>query len=289
MLVRPPFGCAILLLGLVPGAAMAQAPSGPTAGPAPTREVRLQLAGAVNNAGLQHAVEVSWRWPTGASSRPLRAGAHRAVGLVNVLTPSTNRLGAWVQWAPLSVASIRLGAEPTVYFGTFHSVQTFSGYDAPFDVDTRKARGGRAASGLRAYATPVLQVRVRAIAIRSSAELEWWRVGIAGPVYYEPARDTLLAARGDTLVNMSNAATFLRTRPDGRSSSAGVLHQLTRVFDAPQNRIQRLGVVGVHEFAARPLGLPHLAVTAAAWRYLDDPSKRGQWGGSAAFAVRFVR
>ena len=282
---------ASLILAFLPGAVVAQPiPAAEGGAAAPAREVRHQLGAAVNNAGLQAVTELAWRWPSGASAHPLRRGAHTAVGVVHVLTPSMDRVGGWLQWAPLSILSVRAGVEPAVYFGTFHSVQTFPGYDAPFDADTRSTgAAGRRAVGLRSYVSPAIQARIGPVAFRTTADVEWWRVGLAGPRYYEPARDTLLATRGDALLNMTSVAMYQHERPGGGTSAGGVLHHLMRVFDAPQNRVQRLGLIGVHEFSGRPLQLPPLTLTATAWRYLDDPSKRDEWGAAASLGVRFVR
>ena len=43
---------------------------------------------------------------------------------------------------------------------------------------------------------------------------------------------------------------------------------MTDVFDAPDNRSQRLGLIGIREFGAPHFRLPHLRVTAIVWRYL---------------------
>lgn len=252
-------------------------------------EARNQLGASINNAGLQDVFEVGWQRPLGRSTHPLRSGAHVAAGVVNVITPSMTRLGGWVQVAPLSVVSVRVGAEPGAYFGTFHSLQSFQSYGDPFDTDTRNARGkGRAATGLRAYVTPAAQFRAGPFAFRSTADVEWWRAGVAGPLYYEPARDTLLRADGGWLVNATTVALLQRDGGGGGFTAGGVLHHLTRVADAPGNRIQRLGAIAMHEFGTPRLGVPHLRLTATAWRYLDDPSKHGEWGAAIAAGVRFV-
>lgn len=288
MNLRTLLGRAVLILGVLEERGLAQSLPA-EGGSGRERTVRNQVSAAVNNAGLQDTFEVSWRWPTGGSTHPLRTGAHTAIGLVGVVTPSTGRVGAWAQWAPLSVIAVRAGAEPVAYFGTFHSVQTFQVYDAPFDADTRRAGGGRSAAGLRGYVSPTLQMRVGPLVVRTTADVERWRVNLAGPLYYEPARDTLLSTRGGTLVNATSIAMYQRDRSGGGLTGAGVMHHLTEVFDAPANRIQRLGAIGTHEFAARPFGLPHLTVTATVWRYLDDPSKQGEWGAGATVGLRFVR
>lgn len=287
--LRSRFGPLVLILTMLSPGAFAQSLPPDTSGRGAERSLRNQLGASINNAGLQDTFELTWRWPAGSSPRPLRAGAHQALGLVAVLTPSTSRLGAWVQWAPLSVLAVRAGAEPAIYFGTFHSLQAFRAYDAPFDADTRRLGGGRSAIGLRAHVSPTLQMRIGGVVARTTADIEWWRTNLDGPLYYEPARDTLLATRGGGLVNATSVVMYQHDRSTGGATSGGLLHHVTEVFAAPGNRIQRLGAIGVHEFGARPFGLPHLSVTAMGWRYLDDPSKRGDWGAAAAVTVRSVR
>ncbi len=280
--------------GVVLGSLLATTVAAQTTPPAdagasggPTRELRHQIGASINNAGVQDTLEIAWQRPLTTSIHPLRAGAHLSAGVVNVLTPSMDRLGGWVEYAPLSIASLRVGAEPSAYFGTFHSVLAFQGYDDPFDADTREARGaGRAATGLRSYVTPAVQFRAGPVAVRTAADIEWWRVDVSGPFYYEPARDTLIRARGDWLVNATTVALYQRDRAAGGFTAGGVLHHVMQVFDAPDNRIQRLGVIAMHELAAPHFGLPHLRATVTAWRFLDDPSKRSEWGAAVAVGFR---
>ena len=292
MTIFSPVVRAVLLLGSVLAAsadAQTLTPSDTGSPDGVRREVRNQIGASINNAGLQDTLEISWQRPLTTSTHPLRSGAHVAAGVVNVLTPSMDRLGGWVQMAPLSIVSVRIGAEPGAYFGTFHSLMSFRGYDDPFDKDTRDARGrGRAATGLRAYVTPAAQFRAGPMVFRTTADIEWWRAGVSGPFYYEPARDTLLKADGDWLVNATTVALYQRDGGTGGFTSGGVLHHVMEVADAPDNRIQRLGLIAMHEFASPRFGLPHLRVTATAWRYLDDPSKRHEWGAAMAADFRVI-
>jgi hypothetical protein len=58
------------------------------------------------------------------------------------------------------------------------------------------------------------------------------------------------------------------------------MHALTRVDGDSLNQIQRLGIVAIRPFGGRFLGF-----TGSLSRYLDDPSKRGEW--TAALAIGF--
>jgi hypothetical protein len=63
------------------------------------------------------------------------------------------------------------------------------------------------------------------------------------------------------------------------------MHALTRVDGDSLNQIQRLGIVAIRQFGGRFLGFAKPSFTGSLSRYLDDPSKRGEW--TAALAIGF--
>lgn len=250
------------------------------------REVSGQLGASINNAGLQNTIGVSWTWPIASSDHPLLKGAHIAAGISNALTPAQARLGGWIEFSPLSLLDIRVGFDPSAYFGTFNALQGFDSYADPFDKDARDARGGASAgTGSRTYIGGTLKLKAGPIAAATSADFEAWRSNASSPMFYEPTRDTLLASGGDGLVNATNVVMYQRPLTSG-TVSAGLIHHLTSVFDAPAgNRIQKLGVIGIREFEGTRFRLPNARVTAILSRYLEDPWKKGEW--TAALAVGF--
>jgi hypothetical protein len=263
----------MLAVGL-PGIAVAQ-----------VREVRGQVGASINNAGLQNTLDVLWTWPTTASSHPLLSGAHIATGITNAITPTQTKLGAWLECSPLSILDLRAGIDPSAYFGTFDSLMGFSSYDQPFDPDSRKARGGaRAGHATRAYVSPTLKFRAGPIVASAGAELEWWRSSADGTFFYEPTRDTLLKSGGDRMVTTTSVVMY-QWHPGDDALSVGGIHTTARVFDAGDNRIQRLGMIAVKQFGAKRLRVPHPRLTMVIARYLDDPTKRDQW--TAALAIGF--
>jgi len=276
---------AALVGGVVPASATAQTASGngaPTA--APRREVREQIGASVNNLGLQNTVEIAWTWSVSESRNPLFSDAHVSAGVTHGLTPGQTRLGGWLEYAPLSIVSVRAGVDPTAYFGTFNSLMSFDRHTDPFSKSDRDARGGaKAGTGMRAYVTPAVRMKTGPIVASASADFEWWRSSASGALFYEPTRDTLLASRGDRLVNTTTVA---MCQPAATLSIGGI-HTLTYVFDAPGNRIQKLGAIAVKEFQASLFHLPRPRVTLAVARYLDDPSKERQW--TAAMAIGFSK
>lgn len=243
----------------------------------PRREVRGQLGASFNNLGLQSSVDVVWTRPLSASANPLASGAKISAGVTNAVTPAQARVGAWVEYSPLSILDIRAGADPAAYFGTFHSLLSFDAYDDPFDDRTRKARGdARGGTALRAYVSPTLKARAGRFVASVGADLEWWRASASGPYFYEPTRDTLLKTSGDTLI--TTTAVVMREHdlgPGGRLA-IGAIHTRATVPGAPGNRIERVGAIGIREFGSRRLRLPHPRLTGVLGCYVRDPSKRGQ-------------
>lgn len=252
------------------------------------REVTGQLGASINNAGLQNTLGVSWTRGLFSSDHPLLKDAHMAVGITNAVTPAQARLGGWVEFSPASILDLRAGFEPTAYFGTFNSLQSFDSYADPFDKDARDLRGAaRAGTGMRTYVGGTLKLKAGPFVAATSSDLEAWRSSASGPMFYEPTRDTLLKSGGDALMNSTSVLMYQRQLGSG-TASAGIIHNLTDVFDAPAgNRIQKLGVIGVREFSGRRFHLPNARFTAVVSKYLEDPSKKGQW--TAAMAIGFRR
>jgi hypothetical protein len=239
---------------------------------------------------LQNSLEVAWVKPLSTSANPLLAGARLAGGVVSVITPTMTRAGGWVEYAPFSIVAVRAGLEPVFYFGSFSSLMAFPSYDAAFDQDVLSQKAGTSAGvGLKGYVTPSIQFRAGRVVARVSADLEYWRSSADGPYFYEATRDQLLASGGDQLINTSSVAMYEHPTGGGGTVSAGVVHGLTRVFDAGQNQSQRLGVIAMRQFASTHLRLPKPRFTVLVYRYLDDSSKQDGWGGAVAIGFRTGR
>ena len=261
------------------------------ASPGPKRILDESLGFSVNRLGLQHVLDLRWVWPLTSSRSPLLAGAHATVGVTNVITPAYTRLGAWVEVSPLSILDLRVGAEPGAYFGTFGSLMSFSSYADPFDDTTRTVRKdeARSGSGSRLYVSPTLKMRVGQFVAASSVDLEWWRSSAGGPLYYEPARDTLLKIEGDRLLGVSSV--FLRQHAlRGREGlSYGLAHHVTYVFDAPGNRSQLIGLIVVRQFGPKRFGLHAPRIGGQVSYYLSDPSRKGQITASLGLSIGLDR
>jgi hypothetical protein len=283
----------LLMLGWVlvgPTAALrADDAPGPTAGA--TRETQESLGASVNNLGLQNVVDVSWRWGLSSSPSVLRRDAHVALGLSHTLTPSYTRLGAWAELSPLSILDIRVGLEPTAYFGTFHSLMSFDRYTDAFDNDSRDARPGKWGFGTagRVYVSPTLKMKVGAVVAVASADFEWWRSSAPGPFFYEPSRDILLRASGDRMLATQGLLLHQREMAAGGTLAFGLIHNLTYVYDAPENKVQKLGAVAIRQFAGRRFGLRDPRIGGYVSYYLNDRSKKGQIGAALGISFKVGR
>jgi len=253
---------------------------------APTRHLQETLGGSVNTLGIQNNLELSWRWGLSHSQNPLLKDAHFTVGFNDSLSPAYNRLSAYVELSPLSILDLRAGIEPAVYFGTFSALQDFTGYDDLFDEDTRRETNGRAKAGLggRVYLAPTFKIRFGRVILATSAEFEWWKAGNDGPYFYESTRDLLMKAEGDSMVQTSSVVLYEIPRGEGKVL-IGPIHNLFDVYDAPQNRIHRLGLLGVYEVAPRRWGVGQPTAILQVQRYLEDRFKQDEL--MAILAVRF--
>jgi hypothetical protein len=287
--------CGIVVVGLIAcgpaGEAAGQVPRGNQGNPSPKgHEITGQLGASFNNPGLQNTLDVAWVKPLSSSANRLLADARLAAGVVSVITPTMTRAGGWVEYAPLSIVAVRAGIEPIFYFGTFSSLMPFPSYDSTFDQDVLSQKAGTSAGvGLKSYVTPSIQFRAGPLVARASADLEYWRSSADGPFFYEATRDQLLASGGDRLINTTSVAMYEHRTGGGGAVSAGVFHGLTRVVDAGQNQSQRLGIIGVRQFASTHLRVPKPRFTVLVYRYLDDRFKQDSWGGAIAIGFRAGR
>ncbi len=245
------------------------------------------FAFVANPLGIQDAFEVSWTKSINRSDALLFKDAHVAVGLVSKLTPAFERVGAWFEYAPLSVLDLRVGVEPVYYFGTYKAFLPFESASARFDDDLIEARVEEAASGFagRVYLSPTLKARFGAVVARVKAEVGWWKAQKKGePFFYEPAWDTLIKASGSRVLTVEALALRELKLGGEKTLLLGPVYDLTTVTDASSNRKQDIGllIVGSKSGSFHALKDPTLAVKA--YYFLEDPWRRHQ----AALQVALV-
>lgn len=240
-----------------------------------------------NPLGLRAEAEVHWRWALSQSEHLLLKDAHVAFGFTDQLSPAYDRLQAWVELSPLSILDLRAGVEGVAYFGTFGNLVGFPGYDSDFSDDARELVEDQAVArvGRRFFASPAVKFKAGRFSFRAAADFEWWKVHDAPEaVFYEPFRGTLLAAHGDSLVNGTNILLCDVSRGGTESVRVGVFHDYLNVWDAPENRKQRLGPILQVRLGRHRLGGRDPLLSFAVLDYLEAPNRSGV-GGFVALSL----
>jgi len=274
---------AILLIVGASGPATAQDPSSSRTW---KRRFENTFAFVANPLGIQDAFEVSWTKPINRSDAPLHKDAHVAAGIASRLTPAFERIGAWFEYAPLSVLDLRVGVEPVYYFGTYKVFLPFESAAVRFDDDVIEARVKEAAAGFagRVYFSPTLKARAGPVIARVRAELGFWKAQSKGePFYYEPAWDTLIKAGGSRVMTVE--ALVLREFQLGgdRTLLLGPVYDLTTVSDARANRKQDVALLAVLTKSGNLRALKDPTIAAKLIYFLQDPWRRHEPALQIAF------
>jgi hypothetical protein len=238
------------------------------------------LGGQANPLSLQLRMNLGWKRPLRYASpdTPITRDAHLGWGVAEALTPAYSRTELWGQLTPLSILDLRVGAEFAGYFGTFWNLQGFPSYDADFSDDAREASKdqAQAAAGYCVRFSPTLKYAVGRIGFRSTADFEQWHLSKPGPYFYEPYRGALLASGGDLLLSLSTVLVADVTPSRNGRVQVGVMHELLEVFDAPQNRRQRLGPILIWRLSdKRRFGIPEPVLYLGVLPYLQAPNRSG--------------
>jgi hypothetical protein len=261
----------------------AQEPTPPSAW---KRRVENTFAFVLNPLGIQDAFDVSWTKSTSSSDSLLHKDAHIGVGVSSKLTPAFERLGAWFEYAPLSILDLRVGVEPVYYFGTYKVFLPFAGPRARFDDDVIEARVKEAASGFagRVYVSPTVKARVGSVVGRVKTEISWWKAQKKGePYYYEPAWDTLIKASGSTVLTLEALALREFKLAGEKTLLVGPVYDFTRVNNAAANRKQDLGILAVWSKTGSFHALKDPTVAAKVFYFLQDPWRRHELAAQFAF------
>jgi hypothetical protein len=250
------------------------------------RRVENTFAFVLNPLGIQDAFDVSWTKSISSSESLLHKDAHLGVGVSSKLTPAFERLGAWFEYAPLSILDVRVGIEPVYYFGTYKVFLPFAGPKARFDDDVIEARVKEAASGFagRAFFSPTVKARVGSVVGRLKTEISWWKAQKEGePYYYEPAWDTLIKASGSTVLTLEALALREFKLAGEKTLLVGPVYDLTRVNNATANRKQDLGILAVWSKTGSFHALKDPTVAAKVFYFLQDPWRRHELAAQFAF------
>lgn len=178
-------------------------------GPPPARRLNLQ------------SINVVRMGPAAAESQNALAYSHRLYKssnpllMLNVLQPELNvklnpagfKIGPALLVSPLSILSVRMGADFVQHAGTFGILQSYDDATADYSDTPRIARGetqAYAASGVRLFLEPSIQLKAGPLAFRLKWGIEHHDMALADSdgsgqvdrVFYDPPNDTLLPAQG---------------------------------------------------------------------------------------------
>ncbi|MBX7184709.1 MAG: hypothetical protein K1Y01_06125 [Vicinamibacteria bacterium] len=244
----------------------------------------------LNPLGVMDSLDVSWTKPINQSDDLLHKDAHLATGLMNRFTPAFARVGAWFEYSPLSVVDLRVGVEPIYYFGTFKAFLPFEKASANFDDDVIRERQGQAAAGFagRAFFSPTLKARAGSVVARARAEVSRYKAAKAGePYFYEPILDTLVRAKGSTVLTLEVLALREFDRGNGRKFLIGPVYDLTTVRQAPENRKQDIGAIAAWSKSGAFHSVSDPALAAKVVYFLEDPVRRHEAAAFITLGFRF--
>ncbi|RKG64413.1 hypothetical protein D7V80_27020 [Corallococcus sp. CA054B] len=204
------------------------------------------------------------------------------------LSPAFFKLGPVVELQPLAIFNVRAGYEYVQFFGTFGSVQSYPDSFQPYDDDLRSATSDTAygTSGHHFFVEPMLQAKVKSLALRSKLAIEYWnlslRDGGTRGTFYDPTLDTLVPGKGWVLANdtdllwlagqwtLGARLSAVWPRYDEDSSAVEPLPGRT----LPTNSHVRVGPLVAYAFDTKPGGLMSkpTVVVMAGW-YLKHENR----------------
>ncbi|GMU03113.1 hypothetical protein KH5H1_72340 [Corallococcus caeni] len=123
------------------------------------------------------------------------------------LSPAFFKLGPVVELQPVAMFNVRAGYEYIQYFGTFGSIQSYPDSFQPYDDDLRSKTNDAAygTSGHHFFVEPMLQAKVKSVALRTKLAIEYWNVSLRDGgtrgTFYDPTLDTLVPGKGWVLAN----------------------------------------------------------------------------------------
>lgn len=167
------------------------------------------------------SINVGRMGPAAAESQNTLAYSHRLyksshpLFMMNMVQPELNlklnpagfKLGASMVVSPLSLLTVRGGAEFVQHAGTFGILQSYDHAGVDYSDEPKGVRGetlAYAANGMKLYLEPALQLKVGPVALRVKWNIEHHDMmlkdsdssGTQDRVFYDPPSDTLLSAQG---------------------------------------------------------------------------------------------
>jgi hypothetical protein len=203
------------------------------------RVADLDLTGTANPAGLelQGALSLRRGW---SGDDPYAPATYLQGGLLGLATPGYAAAGAFGEWQPVPFFQLHVQGSRYQYFGGTDLV-SLPGPDRPYGTADLDRSPKAAGSSRNAQVQPVLQVQAGPVVLRHQATLSWFRFSGAGPWFYEPENDLLLARSDRVQDSLSQLA--WEFKPAWGAVLAGPSLQTTRGREAGLFR-RRVGLAG---------------------------------------------
>ncbi|NNB89672.1 hypothetical protein HJC10_26180 [Corallococcus exiguus] len=160
-----------------------------------------------NPLGLESQNRLVYQKRLSDSPSLLLRDTYASAGASLRLSPAFFKLGPVVELQPLAIFNVRAGYEYVQFFGTFGSVQSYPDSFQPYDDDLRSATNDAAygTSGHHFFVEPMLQAKVKSLALRSKLAIEYWNMSLhdggTRGTFYDPTLDTLVPGKGWVLAN----------------------------------------------------------------------------------------
>lgn len=190
----------------------AEAKSPPVGRPLHRLDSTLLLAGRVNPLGLALRGSFSFQRRLYASGAPAFANNYIGIGINPTLSPAGARLGAFVEFQPLSVLQLTANYEWLGYLGTFDVFQSFAGVTSEYSDDTLDILAARpdgdpgrnySTSGHEVSLSVLLQAKVGPFAVRNRTRFGWVDMDMreGDRTYWDVSYDLLIGDQGWYMVN----------------------------------------------------------------------------------------
>ncbi|NOK33526.1 hypothetical protein HMI49_09980, partial [Corallococcus exercitus] len=181
----------------------------PVQPPLPERRVYFTTLNVVryNPLGLESQNRLVYQKRLFDSPSMLLRDTYASAGASLKLSPAFFKLGPVVELQPVAMFNLRAGYEYVQYFGTFGSIQSYPDSFQPYDDDLRSQTNDAAygTSGHHFFVEPMLQAKVKSVALRTKLAIEYWNVSLrdggARGTFYDPTLDTLVPGKGWVLAN----------------------------------------------------------------------------------------
>ncbi|MEL6340844.1 MAG: hypothetical protein AAFP04_04850 [Myxococcota bacterium] len=160
-----------------------------------------------NPIGLENQLDLSYRYRLYDSAAPILRESYLGVAFTPSVSPAIVRLGATLEFRPLSILYFSAGYYGASYFGLFNFTQDYRSPRADHSDTALSDDDAISSLGQEAQLRGQLLLKFGPIVVRNDLNGYWGRFDLEDPgatVYYNPRLDLLMPNNGWGLVNDSD-------------------------------------------------------------------------------------